>query len=81
MGGKQVEVRVPDLGDVDSVTIVEWLFPAGAGVNAGDDLIEVETEKTTFIIPAPADGVLSKIHAPRGRKVRVGEVVGSIDSQ
>jgi pyruvate/2-oxoglutarate dehydrogenase complex dihydrolipoamide acyltransferase (E2) component len=46
----------------------------------GDDLVEVETEKTTFVIPAPASGVLAEVRAPAGASLRVGEVLGILES-
>ena len=49
-------LRLPDLGEVDEVTIVEWLKGEGESFSLGDDLVEVETEKTTFIVDAPATG-------------------------
>lgn len=79
MGGKKTEVRLPDLGDINSVTIVEWQCPVGSRVKAGDDLVEVETEKTTFLVPAPASGVLCEVRAAKGRKVSVGELLGFLE--
>ena len=79
MGGKRTEVRLPDLGDVDAVSVVAWQCSVGSHVEVGDDLVEVETEKTTFIVPAPASGVLSEVRATKGSKVRVGELLGSIE--
>ena len=79
MGGKRTEVRLPDLGDVDAVSVVGWQCSVGSHVEVGDDLVEVDTEKTTFIVPAPASGVLSEVRATKGSKVRVGELLGSIE--
>jgi pyruvate dehydrogenase E2 component (dihydrolipoamide acetyltransferase) len=79
MGGK-VEVRLPDLGDIESAVVVEWLRPVGSQLHEGDDLVEVETEKTTFVVPSPAAGVLSVVRVRNGEHVRVGEVLGSIDT-
>ena len=39
-------------------TLVEWLFPDGGGVQMGDAIAAIETEKATNEIPAPASGVL-----------------------
>lgn len=79
MGGK-TEVRLPDLGDIESAVVVEWLCPVGSRLHEGDDLVEVETEKTTFIVPSPAAGVLATVRIRKGEHVRVGEVLGSIDA-
>jgi len=72
-------VRMPDLGEVGAAVVVEWLVDVGGAVVEGDDLVEVETEKTTFVIPAPASGRLGAIRVPAGGTARVEDVLGSID--
>jgi pyruvate/2-oxoglutarate dehydrogenase complex dihydrolipoamide acyltransferase (E2) component len=79
MGGKTADVRLPDLGDIDSAIVVAWLRLPGSLLKEGDDLVEVETEKTTFVIPAPSSGVLTEVRAPEGASVRVGEVLGIVE--
>lgn len=78
MGESKVDVKVPDLGDVESVRVVDWLRDEGDAVTEGDDLVEVETEKTTFVVPAPETGRLERILVREGARVLVGEVLGSI---
>jgi len=73
-------VRLPELGSVEAAEVVAWLCAEGARVREGDDVVEVETEKTTFVVPAPADGVLSEICVRVGERARVGDVLGSIDA-
>jgi pyruvate/2-oxoglutarate dehydrogenase complex dihydrolipoamide acyltransferase (E2) component len=80
MGGKTADVRLPDLGDIDSAIVVAWLRLPGSLLKEGDDLVEVETEKTTFVIPAPSSGVLTEVRAPEGASVRVGEVLGIFEA-
>ena len=80
MGGKTADVRLPDLGDIDSAIVVAWLCLPGSLLKEGDDLVEVETEKTTFVIPAPSSGVLTEVRAPEGASVRVGEVLGIFEA-
>jgi pyruvate/2-oxoglutarate dehydrogenase complex dihydrolipoamide acyltransferase (E2) component len=80
MDAKRTDVRLPDLGDIDSVTVVAWLALPGSLLKEGDDLVEVETEKTTFIVPAPSSGVLTEVRAPAGARVRVGEVLGILEA-
>ena len=79
MGGKTADVRLPDLGDIDSAIVVAWLCLPGSLLKEGDDLVEVETEKTTFVIPAPSSGVLTEVRAPEGASVRVGEILGIVE--
>jgi len=75
----QLEIRLPDLGDVDTVRVVAWLVEAGASVAEGDDLVEVETEKTTFVVPAPSGGRLVEILAAEGATLERGGLLGRIE--
>lgn len=79
MHSDKVPVELPDLGDVESVVVVGWMRREGDAVTEGEDLVEVETEKTTFVIPAPASGCLSAIHAVEGRHVVTGEALGTLE--
>ena len=73
------DVRLPDLGEVDEVRVVQWLRGLGSTVAEGEDLLEVETEKTTFVVPAPASGRLIEIAAVEGATIQRGGVLGRID--
>ena len=73
------DVRLPDLGEVDEVTVVEWLKKEGETVAHGEDLVEVETEKTAFVIEAPQDGRLVRILKPQGEKARFDDLLARID--
>jgi len=74
------QIIVPDLGEVSEVRIVGWLAAPGDWVELDDDLLEVETEKTTFVIPAPAAGRLVPGAAVDGAIVQRGDVVGEIET-
>ncbi len=71
-------VRLPDLGEVDEVTITAWLKAEGDAVTAGEDLLEVETEKTTFVVEAPTDGTLVRIVKREGDKAKQDELLAEI---
>ena len=73
-------LRLPDLGEVDEVAIVEWLKGEGAAFAGGDDLVEVETEKTTFIVDAPAAGRIKHILLDAGAKARTGDRLAELSS-
>lgn len=75
MAAQRVSVRMPDLGDVSDALVVQWLCSTDERLSEGDDLLEVETEKTTFVIPAPEDGILRRIVADEGTRVREGSVL------
>ena len=73
-----VDVKIPSVGEsVTEGTIGRWLKPDGAAVRADEPVLEVETDKATTEIAAPAAGVLS-IVVPEGEKVAIGTVVGRI---
>ncbi len=72
------EVRLPDLGEIEAAVVVGWLRSVGDAVQEGEDLVEVETEKTTFVVPAPASGRLASVAAEEGKRVQVGDRLGDI---
>ena len=76
---KKAPVPLPDLGEVSEVVVVEWLKKPGDAVAAGEDLVEVETEKTTFVVPAPSDGRLDSVRLAAGDRARAGDVLGEIE--
>jgi len=80
MGAKKTDVQLPDLGDIESAVVVAWLCLPGSLLKEGDDLVEVETEKTTFVVPAPSNGILTEVHAPAGASVRIGEILGILEA-
>ena len=75
------DIRLPDLGEVAEVIVVAWLCSPGDRVAEGDDLVEVETEKTTFVVPAPASGRLLRVAAGSGDKVSAGGLLGELEPE
>jgi len=74
-----IEIRVPSLGEsVTEATIGRWFKKAGEAVTADEPLVELETEKVTIEVPAPAAGVLSEIAVQNGETVAVGALLGQI---
>ncbi len=73
------EVRLPDLGETGEVTIVEWFKGEGDAVRVGEELLEVETEKTTFVIEAPQTGRLARILKPQGDTVRFDDILARVE--
>jgi 2-oxoglutarate dehydrogenase E2 component (dihydrolipoamide succinyltransferase) len=73
------EIRVPTLGEsVAEATIGKWLKKAGDTVKADEILLELETDKVSIEVPAPAAGVLSEITAKEGDNVAPGGLLGMI---
>ncbi|HYV35772.1 MAG TPA: dihydrolipoyllysine-residue succinyltransferase [Gemmataceae bacterium] len=74
-----VPIKVPTIGEsITEGTIVSWHKKNGDFVREGDPLFELETEKATTTIPAPASGTL-QITAKEDATVAIGAVVGQID--
>ncbi len=65
------EILVPTLGEsVTTATVARWLKQAGEAVAADEPLVELETDKVTVEVNAPAAGVLGAIAAKDGRRGR-----------
>jgi 2-oxoglutarate dehydrogenase E2 component (dihydrolipoamide succinyltransferase) len=75
-----VEVRVPTLGEsVVEATVGAWLKHEGDAVEAGEALVQLETEKVNVDVAADQAGVLGKIAHQEGDTVHPGDVLGTID--
>lgn len=73
------EVIMPALGMAqDTGLIVSWFKSPGDAVKSGDALFEVETDKATMEVEAPADGYLTDVQAEAGAEVPVGNVIALI---
>jgi 2-oxoglutarate dehydrogenase E2 component (dihydrolipoamide succinyltransferase) len=73
------DIRVPTLGEsVTEATIGKWFKQAGDAVAVDEPLVELETDKVTIEVPAPAAGVLAEIAAKNGETVAVGALLGQI---
>src|SRR5829696_9235450 len=73
-------VVVPEVGEsIVDARVAKWLKKEGDVVNAGDPLVELETDKIDLEVAAPQAGVLGKIAHGDGSDVKVGEVLGVIE--
>ena len=73
------EIRVPTLGEsVSEATIGKWFKKPGDAVKADEPLVELETDKVTLEVNAPASGVLAEITAKDGETVTPGALLGQI---
>jgi 2-oxoglutarate dehydrogenase E2 component (dihydrolipoamide succinyltransferase) len=74
-----IEIKVPSVGEsITEGTIARWLKPNGAVVKANEPVCELETDKATTEVMAPAGGRLA-ITASEGHKVSIGSVIGQIE--
>src|SRR5919204_796477 len=72
-----MDILMPQLGEtVAEGKITKWFKAPGDTVKPGDNLFEIETDKTSMEVPAIAAGVLTEIRVPEGDVALVGAVVG-----
>src|SRR6185503_12271823 len=73
-----VEVRVPDMGNFDSVAVIDVLVKPGDTVDIDTPLATLETDKATMDIPSTAKGVVEKVHITKGGTVSTGALVVTV---
>jgi pyruvate dehydrogenase E2 component (dihydrolipoamide acetyltransferase) len=74
-----VEIKVPDIGDFDEVTVIELMVKVGDSVKAEQSLITVESDKASMEIPSSHAGVVKELKITLGDKVKEGSVVLMLD--
>jgi 2-oxoglutarate dehydrogenase E2 component (dihydrolipoamide succinyltransferase) len=73
------EIRVPPLGEsVSEATVGRWFKQAGDAVRIDEPVVELETDKVTLEVNAPAGGVLAEIAVESGESVAPGALLGAI---
>ncbi|HEX3603978.1 MAG TPA: dihydrolipoyl dehydrogenase [Steroidobacteraceae bacterium] len=75
-----VEVRVPDLGDVKGVTVLDVLVKPGAKVAVEDPLISLESDKAAMDVPSPVSGVIQSIEIKKGAEVTSGTLICMVEA-
>ena len=75
-----IEVKVPDIGDFDSVEIIEVLVAVGDRVAEEDSLITVESDKASMEIPSPAAGTVTSIKVAVGDAIAQGSLILMMES-
>src|SRR5688572_25715183 len=75
------DIRVPTLGEsITEATVGRWFKQPGEAVAADEPVVELETDKVTLEVPAPAAGTMGDIAVKQGETVAVGAVLGSINA-
>src|SRR6476659_7215660 len=76
-----IELKIPEVGEsVREVQIGRWLKKEGDTVALDENVVELETDKASMELPAPAAGVLGKILKREGEMVSVGDVIGYVEN-
>ena len=73
-------VNLPDIGDLDSVDVIEILVKIGDLVKENDSIITLETDKATMEIPAPFSGRVTNLAIKVGDKVTHGDLILTVES-
>lgn len=77
----EVEILLPKMGEsVAEATIIKWLVQEGQTVEADEPIVEIATDKVDSEVPAPEDGVITKIMVGEGDVVQVGQAIASFSS-
>ncbi|MEX2171153.1 MAG: 2-oxoglutarate dehydrogenase complex dihydrolipoyllysine-residue succinyltransferase [Pirellulales bacterium] len=75
-----IELRIPELGEsIREVQIGRWLKKEGDRVEENEDVVELETDKASMELPAPAPGIVAKIIKHEGDSVAIGDAIAVID--
>ncbi|MFV0283893.1 MAG: dihydrolipoyllysine-residue acetyltransferase [Castellaniella sp.] len=74
-----VEIKVPDIGDFDSVEVIEILVAVGDKIEAEQSLITVESDKASMEIPASVGGVVKALKVKLGDKVSQGSEILEVE--
>ncbi|HSM96103.1 MAG TPA: 2-oxoglutarate dehydrogenase complex dihydrolipoyllysine-residue succinyltransferase [Rhizomicrobium sp.] len=74
-----IEIKVPAMGEsVTEATVARWFKKEGEAVKRDEPILELETDKVTVEVPAPADGAIESISVQAGSTVQVGTILGQI---
>ena len=74
-----IEIKVPAMGEsVTEATVARWFKKEGESVARDEPILELETDKVTVEVPAPAAGSIESISVQAGATVQVGAILGSI---
>lgn len=74
-----IDIKVPAMGEsVTEATVARWFKKEGDSVARDEPLLELETDKVTVEVPAPAAGAIEAITVKAGATVQVGAILGSI---
>ena len=77
-----IGIKVPEMGEsIVEATVGAWVKNEGDQIEAGETILELETEKVNLEVTAPATGTLETVNIPEGEIVNVGTVLGTINTE
>jgi pyruvate dehydrogenase E2 component (dihydrolipoamide acetyltransferase) len=73
-------IILPKLGEgIEEAVVSLWHFAEGDTISAGDDIVEIVTDKATFNVPSDSSGKITKIIHPEGDTVKIGETLAELE--
>jgi len=76
-----IEIKVPEMGEsIVEATVGEWIKNQGDIIEAGETILELETEKVNLEVTAPVSGKLENVNFSEGETVNVGTILGTINT-
>jgi pyruvate dehydrogenase E2 component (dihydrolipoamide acetyltransferase) len=76
-----IEVRVPDMGNFESVGVIDVLVKVGDTIEVDTPLVTLETDKATMDVPSTAKGVVEQVHVTKGGTVAPGALVVTVKGE
>ena len=70
-------ISVPDIGDFESVEIIEVLVKAGDTIKKNDPIVTLESDKSSVEVPSPASGKIIELKVKIGDKVSKGDLMAT----
>jgi pyruvate/2-oxoglutarate dehydrogenase complex dihydrolipoamide acyltransferase (E2) component len=71
---------LPELGEgIEEAVVSLWHFAEGDAVKAGDDVVEIVTDKASFNVPSNTSGIIKKIICKEGKTIKVGTVLAELE--
>src|SRR5579864_8469637 len=75
-----IEFKLPELGEnIEQGDLVRLMVAPGATVNAGQSVMELETDKAVVEVPSSVSGTVQELRVKEGDKVKVGQVIFTVD--
>src|SRR5579872_6863895 len=75
-----IEFKLPELGEnIEQGDLVRLMVEPGTTVNAGQSVMELETDKAVVEVPSSVSGTVQEIRVKEGEKIKVGQVIFTVD--
>lgn len=77
-----VQFKLPELGEhVESADLIKIMVSVGDRITVDQPVLELETDKADFELPSPVSGVVKEIHVREGEKVKVGQIIFTVEEE